>query len=222
MDEIDTNAKIIWDYMLMHHALKKADAILVFGSHDTRVAERGAELFLAGWAPLLVFSGGSGEKTKDWERSEAEVFADIAIQKGVPADKILKETASTNSQENVLFTKKLLEEKGLNLNRFIIVHKPYMERRTYATFKNFLPEPEIILASLAASFEEYVVGSVSKEAIINNIVGDLQRIKEYPAKGFQIPQEIPDEFGRRIKNLSRSALRNMLYQEARRYENQKS
>lgn len=24
------------------------------------------------------------------------------------------------------------------------------------------------------------------------MVGDLQRIKEYPAKGFQIPQEIPD------------------------------
>lgn len=25
------------------------------------------------------------------------------------------------------------------------------------------------------------------------MVGDLQRIKEYPAKGFQIEQEIPDE-----------------------------
>jgi len=46
MDEVDKNAKIIWDYMLMHQELKKADAILVFGSHDTRAAERGAELFL--------------------------------------------------------------------------------------------------------------------------------------------------------------------------------
>ena len=25
------------------------------------------------------------------------------------------------------------------------------------------------------------------------MVGDLQRIKEYPSKGFQIPQDIPDE-----------------------------
>ncbi len=193
MDEVDTNAKIIWDYMLMHHELKKADAILVFGSSDIRPAERGAELFFEGWAPLLVFSGGFGRKTKDWDKSEAEKFADIAIHKGVPADKILKETASTNSEQNVLFTKKLLEEKGLNLHRFIVVHKPYMERRTYATFKNFWPEPEIIMSSSQLSFQEYVTSEEYKEKTINIMVGDLQRIKEYPAKGFQIPQEIPDE-----------------------------
>jgi hypothetical protein len=29
--------------------------------------------------------------------------------------------------------------------------------------------------------------------VINIMVGDLQRIKEYPAKGFQIYQEIPHD-----------------------------
>jgi hypothetical protein len=29
--------------------------------------------------------------------------------------------------------------------------------------------------------------------VINLMVGDLQRIRIYPEKGFQIPQEIPDE-----------------------------
>ncbi len=48
-------AKKIWDYHHMGHKLKKSDCILVLGSHDLRVAERGAEIFLQGWAPLLIF-----------------------------------------------------------------------------------------------------------------------------------------------------------------------
>ncbi len=195
MDEIDTNAKIIWDYMLMHHKLKKADAILVFGSHDTRPAERGTELFLEGWAPLIVFSGGYGSKmpSENWDKPEADIFAEFAIQKGVPPEKILKETAAENSEHNVTFTRKLLEEKGLKADTFIVVHKPYMERRIYATFKNFWPEPEIVMASPQISFEEYSPSKEFKERTINLLVSDLQRIKEYPAKGFQIPQDIPAE-----------------------------
>ena len=47
---VDTLAKIVWEYHLMHQQLEKADGIIVPGSHDPRVAERGAEVFLEGWA----------------------------------------------------------------------------------------------------------------------------------------------------------------------------
>ncbi len=203
MNEVDVQAKIIWDYMLMHHELKQADAILVFGSHDTRCAERGAQLFLEGWAPLLVFSGGFGSKmpSENWDRTEAEVFAEVAIQKGVPPDRILLEDAAENSEQNVTFTRKLLKEKGLNLNTFIVVHKPYMERRAYATFKNFWPEPEIIMTSPELSFEEYPIKKEAKDRLIHLLVSDLQRIKEYPAKGFQIPQEIPSDVWKAYEKL---------------------
>ncbi len=194
MTEVDKNAEIIWDYMLMHQELKPVDAILVFGSHDTRSAEKGAELFLEGLAPYIVFSGGFGSRSSNdhFSKPEAEIFAEVAIGKGVPADKILKETKAENSEHNVVFTKKLLEEKGLPSDTFIVVQKPYMERRTYATFKNFWPEPEIIMASPQISFEDYPADLEHKERLIHMLVGDLQRIKEYPAKGFQIPQVIPD------------------------------
>lgn len=79
-------AKKIWDYHHMNHRLEKADCIMVLGSHDTRVAERGAGLFLEGYAPLIVFSGGQGILTKDFDRPEADIFADIAIGMGVPKD----------------------------------------------------------------------------------------------------------------------------------------
>src|ERR1700731_1771649 len=57
-------ARKLWDYHHMHHTLEKTDCILVLGSHDLRVAQRGAELYLQGWAPLLIFSGGLGNFTQ--------------------------------------------------------------------------------------------------------------------------------------------------------------
>lgn len=193
-EEINTLAKKIWNYHLMHHPLQQADCILVLGSHDTRVAERGAELYLQGWAPLLVMSGMLGNLTKQsWTQTEAERFAEIAIAKGVPPEAILIENKSTNTGENVLFTQRLLEEKGLHPQTFIVVQKPYMERRTFATVKKHWPQKNILVTSPQLSFEAYPNAEIPPEKVINVMVGDLQRIKEYPAKGFQIHQDIPDD-----------------------------
>src|SRR5688572_19566512 len=106
--EAITLAQILWDYHHVNNTLEKADCILVLGSHDTRVAERGAELFLEGWAPLLIFSGGLGRLTDGvWTETEAEKFSAIAIDKGVPAQAILIENRSTNTGENIVFTQAL-------------------------------------------------------------------------------------------------------------------
>lgn len=177
----------------MNHALEKADCILVLGSHDLRVAERGAQLFLEGWAPLLVFSGGRGNLTSTWEKTEGELFAKIAIEMGVPEDKILIEDKSSNTGENILFTKKLLSKRGIDPRKIILVQKPYMERRSYATFKKVWPEKEVIVTSPKISFEDYANEKISEDEAINIMVGYLQRIKIYSEKGFQIPQEIPDD-----------------------------
>ena len=76
----------------MNHEPQVADCILVLGSHDLRVAERGAQLYLDGYAPLLVFSGGLGNFTKEsWTTPEADLFAEIAIRMGVPEKAILQE-----------------------------------------------------------------------------------------------------------------------------------
>src|SRR5687767_15884045 len=99
----------LWHYHQLHHELRRADAILVLCSHDTRVAERGAQLFLEGWAPLLIFSGGLGRITAGmWSEPEADQFARIARGMGVPEEQLLVENRSTNTGENVLFTKRLL------------------------------------------------------------------------------------------------------------------
>jgi uncharacterized SAM-binding protein YcdF (DUF218 family) len=195
-DRIRALAERVWRYHQLDHQLARADAIMVLCSHDTRVAERGAAIFLEGWAPLLIFAGGLGAITKHlWSEPEADQFARIAIGMGVPESRILIENRSTNTGENVIFTKRLLAEAGLDPRSFILVQKPYMERRSYATFRKQWPGKEVIVTSPRASFDDYLAAysneTLSADDVVSIMVGDLQRIKVYPELGFQIPQEIP-------------------------------
>jgi len=191
-------AEKIWHYHRMNHRLSKADALLVLCSHDIAVAERAAELFLEGWAPLLIFSGGLGAITKNlWSDSEADQFARVAVEMGVPIEKILIESKSTNTGENILFTRRLLAERRIDPQSFILVQKPYMERRSYATFKQLWPEKEVIVTSPQVPFNDYLDRyanqTLSKDYVVSIMVGDLQRIRLYAQKGYQIFQEIPDD-----------------------------
>jgi uncharacterized SAM-binding protein YcdF (DUF218 family) len=186
-------AKILWDYHHVRNELKKSECILVLGSHDLRVAERGAELFLQGWAPLLIFSGGLGNFTQGlWEEAEADRFAKVAEEMGVPRSAMLIENRSTNTGENILLTQELLKAANRNPRSFLVVQKPYMERRSFATFMKHWPDRALIVTSPEIAFEQYSTDEIPIEQVIEIMVGDLQRIKDYPAKGFQIYQEIPD------------------------------
>jgi uncharacterized SAM-binding protein YcdF (DUF218 family) len=199
MDEhIRDLAEKIWHYHQMNHQLAPSDVILVLCSHDKKVAERGAQLWLEGWAPWLIFSGGLGVITsRMWNVPEAEQFAEIAMSLGVPSEKILVENKSTNTGENVLFTRRLVEQKKIAADKFIVVQKPYMERRSFATFKQVWPEKQVLVTSPRVSFAEYLASYSNSELtgddVVCIMVGDLQRIKVYADKGWQIPQEVPND-----------------------------
>lgn len=208
-------AKILWDYHQMNHKLEKTDCILALGSHDLRVAERTAELYLEGWAPIVVCSGGLGNFTLGmWDEPEADQFARIAIEKGVPPEAIYIENKSTNTGENILFTRQLLAAKQLDPQSFIVVQKPYMERRSYATFKKHWPDKILLVTSPQISFDEYPTDEIPLERVINILVGDLQRIREYPQKGFQIYQEIPEHVWHAFEKLVESGYNKHLIHES--------
>lgn len=206
-EEVDKLAKKIWDYMRIDEKLEKADCILVLGTHDTRIAERGAQLFLEGWAPWIIFSGGYGKLTSSvFDKTEAEKFAEVAAGMGVPKEKILIETQSDNTGGNILLTKKMLEDKRIPHKKIIVVDKPYKTRRTSAAMRKLWPEQKFIITTSPLSFEDYFNGypreGVSRDEAISILVGDLQRMKVYSEKGFQIAEEIPpdvrDAYGRLV------------------------
>ena len=173
---------------------KQADAIIGLGSYDLRVAHHCAALFAQDLAPWLVFTGSHGNWTRGkWNKSEAEVFADEAVIGGVPRDRILLETQATNIGENLRFTKALLQQQGHRAAKIILATKPQTVRRAVATGTIFWPEAIITPTCPVHRFEDQPTDEHSLDDLTNEMVGDIQRIIEYPRLGYQAPQDLPAE-----------------------------
>ena len=179
--------------MRLEQPLKKSDLVIAMGSHDLRVAEHAARLLLDGWAPTLICSGGLGRLTEgNWKQSEASRFADTALEMGVPKGSIIMEDRSTNTSENLIYTRELCAAKGITAKSAILVHKPYMLRRVRATQGVYWPELDVVLSAPAIPLAKYPTREIPLNQVIHILVGDLQRILIYPKKGYALPQDIPD------------------------------
>jgi hypothetical protein len=196
---------------------KPADAIFVLCSLDTRVARYAAQLFLAGLAPWLIFSGNVGTLTQGrFTVSEAEHFASIAKEMGVPREKIMVEPRARNTGENVRFVYELLEGREM-LNPDHPTDSGTVdvsaEDKSGEAWTASETIKRMILGALDGSMEfevtsppiawaDYPDAENPRELVISIMVGDLVRIREYPALGYQIEQEIPSqiwEAGMRLK-----------------------
>lgn len=190
--------QILWDYLQLHQEPEAADVIVGFGCYDHNVARRAAQLYRDGFAPWVLFTGGLGRNTAGLLKlSEAESFAGTAMECGVPGDRILLEPRSANTRENIEFTRELLEARGIPHGRILGVHKPYMERRICAAMGVYWPRQPFRVTSfpqtLEQALEDAQAQGMTLHGAISTIVGDFQRIDLYGKKGYQLPQEIPEE-----------------------------
>ena len=190
--------QILWDYLGMHQTLEKADVIVGFGNFNTNIAQRAAELYLQGLAPWVLFTGGLGRNTEGLlPEPEAVRFAKTAMAAGVPERAILLEPESTNTAENIRFTRRLLEERNIPHGRILGVHQPFMERRITAAMGVYWKEPDFRVTSPQVTIPEYLEDArkqgITENAAVSVIVGDFQRMDLYAKKGYQLPQDIPEE-----------------------------
>lgn len=140
--------KVIWDYMHLNMEPGPADCIVGFGNYNVNIALRAAELYRAGLAPKVLFTGGLGRNTAGmWTGSEAERFAAAAVAAGVPERDVIIEDKSTNTAENITFTRDKLAALGLTAKGLLGVHQPFMERRIWAAMKAYWPEVQFTVTS---------------------------------------------------------------------------
>lgn len=188
-------ARVIWNYHQLGQAARPAEWMVVFGTNDTRVAEFAADLYGQGFAGKMAITGGMAHGgdllATGWTRPEAEVFADVAAAKGVPRGRMMLEPRALNTAENIRFTRALLEERGERVESVLLVMKPFMQRRVWATMAVEWPEMAATVASQKMTLEEYFTEELPPERIIPIMMGDLQRIWVYGRRGWSAAQEIP-------------------------------
>jgi hypothetical protein len=115
------------------------------------------------------------------------------VRDGVPSERILLEPRATNTSENVRFSKALIAERGLAVQRLLLVCKPFMQRRVFAHHAAIWPEMPVTLASWRSSFDEYCTAELPPDKITNIMMGDLQRTWVYAQRGWSAPQPLPDD-----------------------------
>lgn len=75
---------------------------------------------------IIVVSGGKGD---DEEISEAQCMKEYLVSEGIPANRIIMEDKSTNTKQNLQFSKTLLENSGADSNNIVIVTDGYHQLR---------------------------------------------------------------------------------------------
>ena len=100
------------DYVLVLGCRIRPDGSLyplIRGRVDRAIDFVNAQLEATGKRAVLIPSGGQGE---DEPMAEGEAMARYMRERGVPEDGILPETRSKTTRENLLFSRRLIEERG--------------------------------------------------------------------------------------------------------------
>lgn len=204
-------ARRIWEYHQLHHELRPTSVAIGLGSHDIGVPTFAAELYQRRLFPVLVFSGAHSPATADrFPRGEAYAFRDRAIELGVPPAAILVEPKATNTGENIKLSRQVLDDAGVCVDSVMLISMPSMERRAYATCLRVWPEVDVICASQSIDFDTYLHSFGDPHLVIDDLVGDLQRVIEYPRMGFSVPQDVPSDVRAAYEQLVRSGFASRL------------
>jgi uncharacterized SAM-binding protein YcdF (DUF218 family) len=197
MNDIET----LFHYLAVRDELQNADLILGFGVYDTRVPEHCAELYCAGLAPFILFSGGHGRGSGTLSQSEALFFRERALRGGVPSSAIMTEPRSTNTLENVLFSKDVLHHTKTRVESIILVAQPHRQRRVWHTCTRWMPEILFINYPPRTVFEDEITRFGDTDTFVSSLLGEVKRITAYGVKGDITSEPEPGQIGRIVKAL---------------------
>lgn len=201
---------IVWNYLRMSDAMpQRVDLAIVLGSRDDRVAGYAADILQDSSVGSVIITGGAAHQDDllrpgRWhERSEAAHFATVMRAHGYENELVLEENA-TNTGENIRLSADIVQRDSLLAQSIVVFTKPYMMRRSLRTFERQWPFPytTINVASWPCTFDDYVDEDQPADTVINIMVGDLQRIIEYPTRGFMTPSEVPVQVSQALKVLT--------------------
>ena len=88
----------------------------------------------------------------------------------------------------------LLRDLGLDPRSFLVVQKPYAERRTRATARRRWPDKHVSVTSQQISFHDYCAGTIPVDLILSMLAGEVLRLETYAATSLIDPGErVPDD-----------------------------
>jgi uncharacterized SAM-binding protein YcdF (DUF218 family) len=136
---------------------RDADVIVALSGDTGARALTAAALFDAGYAPLIIFSGGSADTGpgRPAGMSSAEIMAASATRVGVPRSAIIVETKARTTAENARFVREVMERNGLRTA--LLVTSPYHQRRAALEFARAFEGSDLTFRNVPAVDPEWDV-----------------------------------------------------------------
>ena len=190
-------AQVIYDYLskVSSPLPTPVDAIIGFGHFDHRIARRCSELWTAGLAPRIIFTGGVGAGSADLTEPEADAFAAV-LRAGfplIPTSAVLIENQSTNTGENIRFLCQKAEAASCPLNQVVLVATPFRQRRVSLTWQAQGPVGSTAYAAPPPSTlaEDIALFATKNEDLVAQLPGEIDRLQSYATRGWIASEQLP-------------------------------
>jgi hypothetical protein len=176
------------------------DWVIGFGHFDLAIARECGAAAERGEARRVAFTGGIGAGTADLGMPEADAFR-LELERAFPAlagGGLVCENRSTNTGDNMRFllalfaglTPPVTPEKGLDA--VLLVATPIRLRRVLLTVRHFLPDARLAVRCPRRRWQEDQAPHDAKGVPwLAQMVGEVQRIRDYPAKGWIAREDVP-------------------------------
>jgi uncharacterized SAM-binding protein YcdF (DUF218 family) len=226
---------------LTNDDLRSVDVVVLFGNQVVATLVRACSLAQQAPGALLLFSGGVGHATRalyenlcaesglianrhvSSTMTEAEMYSAIAESAfGIPAQRILVESRSSNSGENARFTICILKDLGFGPGTILLLQDPTMQRRAVLTwqreaqvagiYSNLLSHPTLVpcvetaLDGTLRIRPDQAAGSWSLARLVSILMGEIRRLRDdengYGPRGrnfithVDIPEPILESYAR--------------------------
>ena len=189
----------ISNYIFVSDEPEKVDAIFLPGGSHPEQPEYAAKLYHKGYAKWLIPSGGVSVKHNKWPgvrskidiyngnySTDCEFFTDVFIKNGVPLNAIIGEDKSGHTRDNAFLSRKVVDEKGIEIKTALIVCKAFHARRCLMLYQMAFPNVKIKVCPVHC-YNITKENWYKSEQGVNRVLGELARcgnqfvddIKEY-------------------------------------------
>lgn len=183
---------LVWNYLLTQEVEHSGDVVVGLGSSDISVADASVKALTEAGARYVVFTGANSKDTAEYfPKGEAEHFGRRARELGVAIESVLIEPRATNTGENFKFTRLLLQQKEIEFSSAIVATRPYHQRRALATAVHLWPNVALSCTSITSSLDAYLEMVHDNERVVTTMVGEVQRMSMYAAKGLIKADPVP-------------------------------
>jgi hypothetical protein len=176
---VDKPYKAITDFIFIENEPQKADIILIPGGSKPQLMERACSLYLAGYAPLLLPSGGKNKALVGY-KTEWDYFLEIARGMSIPEEIVLREDKATNTYENALYSRKIIKDQNIPIKKALLVCKAFHARRALLTYQTwFRNDIEYVICPIV---DDRGIGKDNwylDQVKIDKVMSEVEKIGKY-------------------------------------------